>query len=473
MVTVQILLACYLHDRAIGDGMAKVVHNENHKRRSIVHSCIEKLLANQSVEHAFHDAVDALDQKTRSDMLEEVASEFSALGVMARTLESMLRISACGFDLESCCESFMREIKILLNTQHVRLWMVDPGNAQIWEWAGNERHPRKRSYLSPETESFDLKNPTKRKHVQKTGIAADVARTGATINVPFPAVQSESFSIQIDRLPGENALTILCEPLRNHDEIVAVVQCYNKKPNPEEAERLNQTEAAHKNFSRVDERIMHLLGDHMAQIIYKCRRFEKIMSAAENIMHGTGLTWHFPCSASDLFELAQVYLTDVREVLTAQHCVFYVQSNNIITGEKKLWTGCPDGRRPRRYAEMGQGLAGWIAKNQTAVIVNNLGNDARFDVNIDAAFSDPAHVEGDPRADLIPINALGVPIKNHDGSMLGVCVILNKKWGAPFSSFDEQLLTLECQHVALMVKTVNANFTYFSTQETIEETLFR
>jgi hypothetical protein len=66
-----------------------------------------------------------------------------------------------------------------------------------------------------------------------------------------------------------------------------------------------------------------------------------------------------------------------------------------------------------------------------------------------------------------------VPIKNHDGSMLGVCVMLNKKEGVAFSSFDEQLLTLECQHVALMVKTVNANFTYFSTQETIAETLCR
>jgi hypothetical protein len=31
----------------------------------------------------------------------------------------------------------------------------------------------------------------------------DVARTGVTINVPFPAVQSSSFSIETDRLPTE------------------------------------------------------------------------------------------------------------------------------------------------------------------------------------------------------------------------------------------------------------------------------
>jgi hypothetical protein len=31
----------------------------------------------------------------------------------------------------------------------------------------------------------------------------EVARAGVAINVPFPAVQSASFSIEIDRLPDE------------------------------------------------------------------------------------------------------------------------------------------------------------------------------------------------------------------------------------------------------------------------------
>ena len=36
---------------------------ESNKRRFTVHRCVEKLLAQQPVEHLFHDAVDALDQK--------------------------------------------------------------------------------------------------------------------------------------------------------------------------------------------------------------------------------------------------------------------------------------------------------------------------------------------------------------------------------------------------------------------------
>ena len=36
---------------------------ESNKRRFTVHRCVEKLLAQEPVEHLFRDAVDALDQK--------------------------------------------------------------------------------------------------------------------------------------------------------------------------------------------------------------------------------------------------------------------------------------------------------------------------------------------------------------------------------------------------------------------------
>ena len=74
--------------------------------------------------------------------------------------------------------------------------------------------------------------------------------------------------------------------------------------------------------------------------------------------------------------------------------------------------------------------------------------------------------------DFLATNALVVPVKNHDGSLLGVFVLLNKDGGS-FSSFDEHMVELECKHVVLMVKTVTANFTYFATQESIAESLYR
>jgi len=47
-------------------------------------------------------------------------------------------------------------------------------------------------------------------------------------------------------------------------------------------------------------------------------------------------------------------------------------------------------------------------------------------------------------ADFVATSALAVPLRNHDGSILGVCVLLNKGSG-PFSEFDEHMVQLECQ----------------------------
>ena len=468
--TFQHLLTCYNQTKNEANTNL-TLRTEQIKRRSLLHREVAKLLAGMPAEHLFHDAVDALEQKTRSDMLEEVATEFCVLGLLVRTLQSTFKMAESGLDLVGCCETFLNQVKTLLKAQHVRLWMVDPKNAQIWEWVANEKHPRKRSIFAAASETMDLSNFTTRKIVQKTGIAAVVARMGVPINVPFPAVQSDSFSIEIDRLPGENALTILCEPIRHRGEIIAVVQCYNKMSDSEEMVRLDE-DTAHPPFTSVDEHIIRMLCDNMAELIWKCRKFHTVMTSPEYTLHGTGLTWNYPCTPTDLFELGQSYLDTVRDTLQAQHCILYVLSTNAIKGDKKLWTACPDGRHGRRYVGIGQGIVGWVAEKHQSLNVTDVSKDVRFQPHVDAAYTDPASATGEPLASFKAVNALAVPLTNHDGSMLGVCLMLNKET-APFSRFDESMLQLQCQHVVLMVKTVHANFTHFAAEETITEALYR
>lgn len=165
-------------------------------------------------------------------------------------------------------------MKELLAAEHIRLWLVDETNSQIWEWSRDDGVPIKRSLLPSESpiEEHVCMFPVSFKFIRcenwqkwlatalrpksnsacpansepkltcnsvsqnlftrkgrkralvKPGIAADVARTGISINVPFPAVQSQSFSIEIDRLPGVNARTVMCEPIRHEGSIVAVTQ---------------------------------------------------------------------------------------------------------------------------------------------------------------------------------------------------------------------------------------------------------
>lgn len=65
---------------------------------------MEKLLCGLPADASFHDAVDALDQKTRAGLLDEVATEFTALGIFARAGRcpfSRALGAVCGADVSS------------------------------------------------------------------------------------------------------------------------------------------------------------------------------------------------------------------------------------------------------------------------------------------------------------------------------------------------------------------------------------
>ena len=137
----------------------------------------------------------------------------------------------------------------------------------------------------------------------KPGIAADVARTGMLLNVPFPAVQSPSFAVGVDRLPHGPALTIICAPVRHQGEVVAVVQCYNKT-----APGVPAPEAR---FTEVDEILLGILAHHCGAVLHNCALHAHAMAVAERALNAIHLTRHYPCAAGDLFAIAWVFLSKV------------------------------------------------------------------------------------------------------------------------------------------------------------------
>ncbi|KAJ1477804.1 GAF domain-like protein, partial [Baffinella frigidus] len=365
----------------------------------------------------------------------------------------------------------------LLEAEYVRLWMVDDKTSQIWEWHPGQVNPVKRSYWEAEPK-VDTKNMFKKGapplmkllRTQKAGIAADVARTGVTINagiaadvartgvtinVPFPAVQSSSFSIEIDRLPDEQARTIICEPIRYHGEIVAVVQCYNKSGDPEEA-----------HFSPMDEILIGVLAHHCGGAMRNCMLHQEVMSASKRaldliLLTGVAtpvmsaskralnvirLTHHYPCDSKDLYFLASVFFDRTRELIDATHCTLWIASSSLLGESKTLWATSPDGHGDRLDIAMEVGITGWVCEHREAVVLADPNGDARFDSdgwvcehreavvladpNGDARFdaeADCAMVirEHDQGEDFECDNLVAVPLLNHDASLLGVVVMLN------------------------------------------------
>ena len=79
--------------------------------------------------------------------------------------------------------------------------------------------------------------------------------------------------------------------------------------------------------------------------------------------------------------------------------------------------------------KMGEGIAGWVAKNRESVLIEDVQNDPRFSSQAD-------HETG-----FVTRTILCVPLL-YGGDLLGVINVLNSKDKPGFDSFDEELL--EC-----------------------------
>lgn len=76
---------------------------------------------------------------------------------------------------------------------------------------------------------------------------------------------------------------------------------------------------------------------------------------------------------------------------------------------------------------MGEGIAGWVAQNGEAVIVNDAANDARWSSKVSNKVGLPTR------------NLLCVPILNR-GTVIGVLQVLNKRGGQHYDNDDRELL---------------------------------
>lgn len=104
--TFSTLCQCSARGRAGAAGEAAAVSLSNRteflKKRAFVSREVQHMLGGVAAGRTFQDAVDALDQKTRADMLDEVAAQLSVLGVFLRLQSSMGRLSSCGLDSTLC-----------------------------------------------------------------------------------------------------------------------------------------------------------------------------------------------------------------------------------------------------------------------------------------------------------------------------------------------------------------------------------
>lgn len=142
-----------------------------------------------------------------------------------------------------------------------------------------------------------------------------------------------------------------------------------------------------------------------------------------------------------------------------------------------------------------RGVTGWVCAHREAVALRDPAGDPRFDAAVDCLACARDGGEDDEEAAACE-SLLAVPLVNHDTSLLGAVVLLNKAAGeGAFSALDAALLTLHAAQVrprpprrarprpranrrgaargqiVLAVKTASANLEHFTKRQTAPELL--
>jgi GAF domain-containing protein len=130
----------------------------------------------------------------------------------------------------------------------------------------------------------------------------------------------------------------------------------------------------------------------------------------------------------DLPSLLKVIITSVTELLECEASSLFLIDP---TGEQlvlKVATGPVRGEIKELRLNMGEGIAGWVAKNRQSLIVNDTKHDPRFLPAVDKATGFQTR------------SILAVPLMDHE-HIVGVLEILNTAKAKQFERSDLDLLT--------------------------------
>lgn len=164
-------------------------------------------------------------------------------------------------------------------------------------------------------------------------------------------------------------------------------------------------------------------------------------------------------STLDLDELLTVVIERVSEVLDAERSTLYL----IDFGRQELWSKVAQGTDTEEIRlQLGEGLAGWVAREGLPLRSNAVYSDPRF------------RPVWDMRMGFRTRSTLAVPVRNKHGALIGVLQVLNKLHGA-FEKDDETLLeslaaqaAVAIENAKLFVSMVEKNVELLETKARLE-----
>lgn len=252
------------------------------------------------------------------------------------------------------------------------------------------------------------------------GIAGSVFTSGEAIIIP-DAYADERFNPDIDKKTGYRTRNIITAPIRTKTrDVVGVLQLLNKE---------------HGGFSNSDLSLLEALASQASAALQNAQLHEAMERAREEETHLQELTQAISTELH-LVPLLQKIMDTTTRILQADRSTLFL--NDEATDE--LWSQVAQGmdKLEIRFPNH-MGIAGGVFTSGETVNIPDAYADDRFNPAVDKKTG--------YKTDSI----LCSPVRNKEGTVIGVTQVLNKK-GGPFTKMDEKRLAAFSAQAAIAIE---------------------
>ncbi len=349
--------------------------------------------------------------------LEGLASALQALQARLRTeekkfnlVQEIARALSSTLDLDRLLSLIMEKVTMLMEADRSTLYLFTPDGRELW------------SKITQGESVLEIRLSL------GEGIAGWVAASGEVVNIP-DAYNDARFNADVDKRSGYRTRSILCMPMRNNlGSTIGVIQVLNKRGGP---------------FTREDETLLAAMASQAAVSIENSKLYHSVVEknlelreTHKQLRQKTDdLNLLFQIeeemnAALDLDELLDKLLKRAMELIGSHAGSILLRERQTDDLYFRSVAGAAGDLLMRMRLPMGEGVAGWVAKNRQPVIVNDPASDPRHKSSLAMKIG------------YQPESIMAVPLTSGENEVLGVIELLDSQTPGGFSESDLKLLGL-------------------------------
>ncbi|HNZ29985.1 MAG TPA: GAF domain-containing protein, partial [Candidatus Goldiibacteriota bacterium] len=337
---------------------------------------------------------------------DKLKAENAVLQKQVNILQEISEITAKDFKLNEILDRFLTNV-------------MDATSSEAGSILLMEKHTNALYFAS--AKGSKAKSIKKFKLAVGEGVAGWVAQTGKPIITP-DASADKRHSTRFDKNLKYKTRNILCAPLKFDHEILGVIEMLNKKKG--------------RAFDNKDLETLLIFTPYISAIVKNAGLLTENKDKIERLEHLMEIT-EYVNSTLELDILLDKMLDASTHMLEAEAgSILLLEKDELVFASA---TGDQKDKIKNVRVPIGEGIAGWVAREDRSVLVADAQNDPRF------------FKKADEKTTFKTRSIIAVPLKTKQ-KLVGVMEVINKKGGDFFNEDDKNLLEALANQAAVAIE---------------------